>query len=113
MKTSGRTFIVAGGYFPLEVGLISRSSGLGLATSQLVVERGGHVAILDVQTPPDGIAGSRVRFWKCDVGDDGRVEKCVTEAIAWSRDEEKPLGGAICCAGIAVAGRVFPFDRKR
>ena len=80
------------------------SSGLGLATTKLLSEQGANVAVLDLQETP--LDKSGIKFYNCDVSDDARVEECIKEAIKWSADESKPIAGAICCAGVAVAGRV-------
>ena len=85
-------------------GLTLRSSGLGLATTKLLSEKGASVAILDLQEPPERIA--HTKFWKCDVSNDQRVETCIKEAIEFSDTENRPVAGAVCCAGVARAGRV-------
>jgi 3-hydroxyacyl-CoA dehydrogenase / 3-hydroxy-2-methylbutyryl-CoA dehydrogenase len=86
-----------------------RSSGLGHATTKLLLERGANVAVLDLQEPPE--SHSSLKYWECDVSDDNLVESRVKEAIQWAEKENKPLGGAICCAGVAMAGRVIsPAD---
>ena len=87
----------------------SRSSGLGLATTKLLSEKGVNVAVLDLHETP--LNTPRIKFWKCDVSDDARVEECINEAVEWSVQESKPLAGAVCCAGIGMAGRVFPSFR--
>lgn len=80
------------------------SSGLGLATTKLLSEQGANVAVLDIQEHPN--QSGQIRFWECDVSNDDRVEECVNEATGWSREQNKPLGGAVCCAGVGMAGRV-------
>ena len=84
--------------------LTASSSGLGLATTKLLSEQGANVAVLDIQEHPN--QSSQIRFWECDVSNDNRVEECVNEAIGWSKEQNKPLGGAVCCAGVGMAGRV-------
>ena len=81
-----------------------RSSGLGLATTKLLSEKEANVAILDIQEPPETLVGTK--FWQCDVSNDARVEECIKGIVEWSREESKPIGGAICCAGVAIPGRV-------
>lgn len=83
---------------------MNRSSGLGLATTKLLSERGASVAILDLQEPPEKIP--HTNFWKCDVSNDERVETCIKEAIEFASTEKKPVAGAVCCAGVGMAGRV-------
>jgi NAD(P)-dependent dehydrogenase (short-subunit alcohol dehydrogenase family) len=75
-----------------------------LATTKLLSEKGANVAVLDLQeTPLDNPA---IKFWECDVSNDGRVQECIKQAIKWSTEQDRPLAGAVCCAGVAMAGRV-------
>jgi NAD(P)-dependent dehydrogenase (short-subunit alcohol dehydrogenase family) len=75
-----------------------------LATTKLLSEKGANVAVLDLQeTPLDNPA---IKFWECNVSNDGRVEECIKQAIKWSTEQDRPLAGAVCCAGVAMAGRV-------
>ena len=67
--------------------------------------------MLDLQESPESSGG--VKFWECDVSKDKRVEECIKEAIEWSEKEAKPVGGAICCAGIAMVGRVSALQSSR
>ena len=90
---------------------LCRSSGLGLATTKLLSEKGANVAVFDLQEHPD--SSKNLKFWKCDVSDDARVEQCVKETILWSEKESTPLGGAVCCAGVGMAGRVPPLGESR
>ena len=83
---------------------VQRSSGLGLATVKLLTEKGANVAVLDLQEYPE--SSSAIKFFNCDVTDDSVVEQCVNGAISWSEKESKPLAGAICSAGVGMAGRV-------
>ena len=83
----------------------TRSSGLGLATTKLLSEKGANVAVLDLQETP--LENPTIKFWECDISSDARVEECIAEANAWSIKESKPLGGAVCCAGVGMAGRVI------
>jgi NAD(P)-dependent dehydrogenase (short-subunit alcohol dehydrogenase family) len=75
-----------------------------LATTKLLSEKGASVAVLDLQEPPEKIHNTK--FWKCDVSDDERVETCIKETIQFASNEKKPIAGAVCCAGVAMAGRV-------
>ena len=84
--------------------LTASSSGLGLAATKLLSEQGANVAVLDIQECPN--QSGQIRFWECDVSHDNRVEECVSEAIGWSKEQNKPLGGAVCSAGVGMAGRV-------
>jgi hypothetical protein len=75
----------------------------------LLSERGANIAVLDLQEPPE--AGKGIKFWVCDVSIDARVEECINESIVWAREESKPIAGAVCCAGVGMAGRVSPMNR--
>jgi 3-hydroxyacyl-CoA dehydrogenase / 3-hydroxy-2-methylbutyryl-CoA dehydrogenase len=84
--------------------LIARSSGLGLATTKLLSEQGANIAVLDIQEHPN--PSGQIHFWECDVSNDDRVGECINEAIEWAKQQNKPLGGAVCCAGVGMVGRV-------
>jgi NAD(P)-dependent dehydrogenase (short-subunit alcohol dehydrogenase family) len=105
MKVEGSTFFVTGG-----------GSGLGAACSRLFAENGGNVLIADIQEEVShklaSELGSRVKFVRTDVTDEGSVQAALEEA-------KRQFGGvhvAINCAGIASAGRVVgkegPHDLK-
>lgn len=70
----------------------------------MLTDKGGNVAVLDLQEHPQPAEG--IKFWKCDVSKDSRVEECIKESIEWAEKESKPIAGAVCCAGIGMAGRV-------
>lgn len=80
-----------------------------MATTKLLSEKGASVAVLDLQEPPENIPNTK--FWRCDVSDDERVETCIKEAIEFASSEKKPIAGAVCCAGVAMAGRVLTLTK--
>lgn len=96
MEVAGKTFLVTGG-----------GSGLGAATAQLLVARGGEVVLVDInQSAGEQMAaalGDRARFVRADVAD----EDDVTAAIALAVDVFGGLHGVINCAGIAIAEKVL------
>jgi NAD(P)-dependent dehydrogenase (short-subunit alcohol dehydrogenase family) len=99
MRLEGRTVLVTGG-----------ASGLGGATTDMVVEAGGLAVIVDINEQT-GLAkatqhGDAVRFVRTDVTSDADVQRAVDAAIAtFGR-----LDGVVNAAGIAVAERVLPKE---
>lgn len=88
----GKIFAVSGG-----------ASGIGLATSQILVRRGASVAIGDIDeialaSAKEHLASAeeRVLFTKLDVGD----RKSVDEWIASAVEKFGGLTGAANCAGV-------------
>lgn len=96
MQIAGATFLVTGG-----------GSGLGAATGQRLVSRGGNVVLLDVNEAAGGqIAaeqGDRARFVRADV----TAEADVRAAIATALNVFGGLHGVVNCAGVAIAERVL------
>jgi 3-hydroxyacyl-CoA dehydrogenase/3-hydroxy-2-methylbutyryl-CoA dehydrogenase len=93
MKIENRTFVVSGG-----------SSGLGRACVEDLLAHGAHVAILDLQPPPDDLLGPRVHYAECDVTSTAAVAAAVSSVMSWLSDGQRrpPLGGLITAAGIAL-----------
>lgn len=96
MQIAGKTFLVTGG-----------SSGLGAATAQLLVERGGQVVIVDLNRAAGETMGAelgdRARFAYADVANDEDVRNALGMAV----DVFGALHGVVNCAGIAIAEKVF------
>lgn len=96
MQIAGKTFLVTGG-----------GSGLGAATAQLLVDRGGQVLLVDLNTSAGeqrvAELGDRARFVRADVTDEGEV----SAAIALALDVFGGLHGAVNCAGIAIAEKIL------
>jgi len=99
MRLEGRTVLVTGG-----------ASGLGGATTDMVVEAGGRAVIVDINEQT-GLAkatrhGDAVRFVRTDVTSDADVQRAVDAAVAtFGR-----LDGVVNAAGIAAAERVLPKE---
>jgi NAD(P)-dependent dehydrogenase (short-subunit alcohol dehydrogenase family) len=77
------------------------ASGIGLATAQVLTERGATVACLDVNDPPEPLYGVRA-----DVRDDASVRSAVARAV-------EHLGGLdvlVNNAGIGAQGTVEDND---
>ena len=90
MQIDGSTFIVTGG-----------ASGLGAATTRMLVASGAHVVIADVNRPAgEALAaelGAAVRFVATDVTQEADGQAAVAAAVdGWGR-----LDGLANCAGIA------------
>jgi NAD(P)-dependent dehydrogenase (short-subunit alcohol dehydrogenase family) len=99
MRLEGRTILVTGG-----------ASGLGGATTDMVVAAGGRVVIIDINEETGqvkaGRHGDAVRFVRTDVTRDTEVQRAVDAAVqAFGR-----LDGVVNAAGIAVAERVLPKE---
>ncbi|HQY92158.1 MAG: 3-hydroxyacyl-CoA dehydrogenase [Caldilinea sp.] len=96
MQITGKTFLITGG-----------GSGLGAATAQLLVDRGGEVVLVDLNTAAgeqmDAMLGDRARFVHADVAHEDEVKA----AIAMALDVFGGLHGVVNCAGIAIAEKVL------
>jgi NAD(P)-dependent dehydrogenase (short-subunit alcohol dehydrogenase family) len=99
MRLDGRTVLVTGG-----------ASGLGGATTDMVIAAGGRAVVIDIneQTGQAKAAqhGDAVRFVRADVTSDTDVQRAVDTAVqSFGR-----LDGVVNAAGIAVAERVLPKE---
>ena len=96
MRVENSTFLVTGG-----------ASGLGHATSRLLVDSGANVVIADVNAEAGARTaselGRKARFVQVDVTN----EKSVQAAIAQVGDAFGLLHGVINAAGIAIAEKVI------
>jgi NAD(P)-dependent dehydrogenase (short-subunit alcohol dehydrogenase family) len=99
-ELAGTSAVVTGG-----------NSGLGLATTQMLVRRGTHVVVADIGksgSPALDMLGDRVHYLPADVRDPEAVSRAVETAV-----EQAPLVVAVACAGIngmrRVLGRTGPL----
>ncbi|KAI9509671.1 AICARFT/IMPCHase bienzyme [Russula earlei] len=102
MKVENRTFIVSGG-----------SSGLGLSTTEYILQEKGFVAILDLKqldATAFGPAQSRVKFWELDITQVEDIAKVVEEVVSWAKQTGALLGGIVNCAGVATAAKIIGAD---
>jgi len=86
------------------------ASGLGGATTDMVVRAGGRVVVVDINEQTGATKATQhadaVRFVRSDVTSEVDVERAVNIAIA----EFGRLDGVVNAAGIAVAERVLPKE---
>lgn len=98
MKIENNVFVVTGG-----------GSGLGAATAEMIVRRGGTVVLADVnQQAGEAVAkalGENARFVRTDVTSDESA--CSTFVVARSLGT---LRGLVNCAGVAPAEKVVGKD---
>jgi 3-hydroxyacyl-CoA dehydrogenase/3-hydroxy-2-methylbutyryl-CoA dehydrogenase len=99
MRIAGATALVAGG-----------ASGLGAAAARALVERGGRVAVVDLDGDKAaalaGDLGDSALSFKADVTDEAEVQAAVSGAV-------DALGGlrlAVSCAGVGWAEKVVGRD---
>ena len=95
MQLRDNVFLIAGG-----------ASGLGAATSRMLVGAGARVIIADVnETTGRSVAaelGPAARFARVDVTDEGHVRDALTMAA-----DQGVLRGVVNAAGVALAERVL------
>ena len=99
MQIENSTFLVTGG-----------ASGLGAATAEMIVDRGGKVVIADLSREAgEAFAakmGSQARFVECDVSSEEQARAAVETACA----QFGKLDGLINCAGIAIGEKTVGRD---
>jgi NAD(P)-dependent dehydrogenase (short-subunit alcohol dehydrogenase family) len=96
MQIAESTFLVTGA-----------ASGLGAACASQLVAAGGKVLVADLNRQAGEAFATRLgpsaRFAEVDVRSEDQVRSAIALAVA----EFGGLQGAICCAGVAHAGRVI------
>jgi NAD(P)-dependent dehydrogenase (short-subunit alcohol dehydrogenase family) len=96
MNISGKTLIVTGG-----------ASGLGRATTEAIINAGGRVVIVDVNTETGQAAeqalAGKARFAQADVTSEDQVKAAIDLAVSAFGG----LHGAVNAAGIAPAAKVL------
>ncbi len=99
MEISNRTFIVTGG-----------SSGLGAATVEMFLAKGGNAVIADVNASlGQALAaklGARAAFVECDVSSEEHGRRAVETAVS----RFGGLHGLVNCAGVGVPVKVLGKD---
>ena len=100
MHIKDRLFVISGG-----------SSGLGLATARNLHERGGYIAILDLNVDSGSkavkeLGSERSRFFEADVSDTESTANAVEGVSKWIQEMGKPIGAIISAAGVGKPGKV-------
>ncbi len=98
MDLGDRTAVVSGG-----------ASGLGLATARALRDRGAAVVLLDLPSSRGAEAARELGDDVTFVPGDVTSESDVSAALAAVADD-RPLGVAVACAGVADPGRVLGRD---
>ncbi|GAA6017105.1 hypothetical protein JCM11491_003260 [Sporobolomyces phaffii] len=103
MKVSRHLYVVTGA-----------SSGLGLATAELLHANGADLALLDLNADAgERLAqrlGSRTRFYECDVGDEESVDAAFAKVRAWVAESGTTWGGCVHAGGVGMAGKTIDRD---
>lgn len=88
-----------------------RASGLGRACVEDICNRGGYVAVLDMNEELASevikqIGNDKTKFFECNVLETESVEAAVRGAVEWSRSTGKKVGGVIAAAGVSTPAKV-------
>ncbi len=94
MEINKKTFIVTGG-----------ASGLGEATARMIVKRGGHVVLADINPQGNALAGE-LGAGACFISTDVTQEADGIRAVEAAREKFGALHGLVNCAGIAPSERI-------
>ncbi|RMY89342.1 hypothetical protein D0861_04323 [Hortaea werneckii] len=102
MHIQDRTFIISGG-----------AAGLGFATAQDLHERGGYIAILDMNAKNGEAAikalggDARARFYECDITQTASIESALSSISTWMQSTQAPIGALIPAAGVGFPGKLI------
>lgn len=98
MEINNKVFVVSGA-----------SSGLGAATVEHLIQKGGRVIALDIQPLNKEVLASSdsVLFTRCDIAD----AEMVQQSIHFGYESFGEIHGAIACAGIAPANLMHSSTR--
>jgi NAD(P)-dependent dehydrogenase (short-subunit alcohol dehydrogenase family) len=99
VEIKGRSALVTGG-----------ASGLGLATVELLVERGARVVILDLPSSAGSAVADRLGASARFVPGDVTSETDATAAVRAAADEFGGLSILVNCAGIGIPRRILGRD---
>ena len=99
MHIKDRLFVISGG-----------SSCLCLATPRNLHQRGGYIAIFDLNADSGAkavkeLGSERSRFFEVDVSDTETIEKAAEGVSKWIQETGKPIGGIISAAGVGNPGK--------
>ncbi|GAB1738856.1 hypothetical protein NU219Hw_g3640t1 [Hortaea werneckii] len=102
MHIQDRTFIISGG-----------AAGLGFATAQDLHERGGYIAILDMNATNGEAAikalggDARARFYECDITQTASIQAALSSISTWMQSTQAPIGALIPAAGVGFPGKLI------
>ncbi|GAB1728001.1 hypothetical protein NU195Hw_g2966t1 [Hortaea werneckii] len=102
MHIQDRTFIISGG-----------AAGLGFATAQDLHERGGYIAILDMNATNGEAAikalggDARARFYECDITQTASIQSALSSISTWMKSTQAPIGALIPAAGVGFPGKLI------
>jgi len=99
MKLSDARAVVTGG-----------ASGLGLATARHIVDAGGSVALLDLDSSRGEAAAAELGPKALFIHVDVTREESVDQAFRRAADVLQGMTFCVCCAGVAPVGRVLARD---
>lgn len=95
MEIKDQVFVVTGA-----------ASGLGAATADILIQRGGRVVLVDINgevcEQVGARLGSRARVVQADVTSEDSAKKAVVTAVDWG-----DLRGLVNCAGVAPAKKLL------
>lgn len=95
-----------GDFQDLVAAVTGGSSGIGLATAQLLAARGARVELLDIAAPPDEVtdddSDGGLDYIACDVADDASVRAAVDTVV----ERHQRLDVVVANAGIGSQGTV-------
>jgi NAD(P)-dependent dehydrogenase (short-subunit alcohol dehydrogenase family) len=86
------------------------ASGLGLATARHIVDAGGRVALLDLDSDRGEAAAAKLGAQALFIHVDVTREESVDAAFRSAADALQGLTFCVCCAGVAPVGRVLARD---
>lgn len=94
---------------------VYRLSGLGLATTKRLNERGAYVAVIDLHLPKDDIrfTSDRLKFFKADVSNSDEVQQVTGEIANWSESSGLKIAAVVCCAGLLGPQKVCLRSTRR
>ncbi len=99
---------------------VRSASGLGRATVRELVNKFGHVAILDMnkesgQALAQELGFNSTRYFQADVSNTESIAAAVKGTKSWVQQTGKEIGGVIAAAGVSSPAKVIdrhgnPFD---
>lgn len=107
MHIKDRLFVISGG-----------SSGLGKAAACNLHQRGGYIAIFDLNADTGAevikeLGSERTRFFEVDVTDTESIGKAVEGVAKWVQETGKSIGGIVSAAGVGNPGKVYTRNVSR